>query len=444
MNFIITGDSLFSSQNLAQTIDEALVAKLQTADAVFTNAEFVTPNLATPPAAGRGYVTSVRPALLDEFTKLNIRYVGFANNHTGDFGIQGMLDTLEESRKRNIIPLGIAENLYNARKPVFIDHADCRIALITIDVTRSEVFAALDSANGLPARPGVNPLRWDRKYVVSPKDLQSLEAISQRSGFSASMDEAKKIELWKAADSREQLDLGSFFEGYISFVAGEQPGVETTAKESDRQAILASIEDAKKRSDFVFVSLHTHEGENENWYSEYPAAFIEQFSQAAIDAGANIVFGHGAHFTRGIQNYHGGTIFYNLGSLLMEFEAGESLLPSEMNEAYGYASAELPSTLHSNRVKDSDGNWQGFYSDPKFEENFLVSFDLKSGQEPQFQLIATNLQLRNDRVTKRGLPIIADARSRRNLIAHLNAVSQERYLTEIVEENGVIKVRSLE
>ena len=107
MNFIITGDSLFSSQNLAQTIDEALVAKLQTADAVFTNAEFVTPNLATPPAAGRGYVTSVRPALLDEFTKLNIRYVGFANNHTGDFGIQGMLDTLEESRKRNIIPLGL-------------------------------------------------------------------------------------------------------------------------------------------------------------------------------------------------------------------------------------------------------------------------------------------------------------------------------------------------
>ena len=50
--------------------------------------------------------------------------------------------------------------------------------------------------------------------------------------------------------------------------------------------------------------------------------------------------------------YHGKPIFYNLGSLLMEFEAGESIIAPEMYEAYGYGADSRPSDLHSNRAKD--------------------------------------------------------------------------------------------
>lgn len=83
MKFIVTGDALFSSSHVDKTMDPNLLALLKEADEVFTNAEFVTPRRNTAPAAGRGYQTSVRPKTLDEFARLNIRYVGFANNHTG-------------------------------------------------------------------------------------------------------------------------------------------------------------------------------------------------------------------------------------------------------------------------------------------------------------------------------------------------------------------------
>ncbi|WP_339249973.1 CapA family protein [Paenibacillus sp. FSL P2-0136] len=441
MKFLVSGDALFSSSNLDKTMDPELLALLQGADEAFTNAEFVTPRLNTAPAAGRGYQTSVRPKALDEFGKLNIRYVSFANNHTGDYGTQGLVDTIEEAEARGLTPLGVGMSLHEARKPVFVDTADGRIAIITIDVTRSEVFAASNPGNGVPARPGVNPLRWSRTYVVNDQDFSTLKEISERIGIASSMEEGKRIETFKSK-SENYYEFGSFFEGYLTFEKGEQSRVKTAAHEQDQQEIYRSIQDAAERSDYVFVSLHTHEGENENWYSDYPAEFIETFARGAVDAGASCVFGHGAHFTRGVEVYKGQPIFYNIGSLFMEFEAGESIVSPEMFTAYGYAENEAPSTLHKNRTKDSEGNWQGFYSDRKFSENFLVMFDLSvEDKRFSYELIPIDLRLTHETVTKRGLPVLASDEAAASLVERLNAVSNERYHTEIIYEGRRLIVR---
>ncbi|MEK4005275.1 CapA family protein [Paenibacillus sp. FSL H3-0333] len=441
MKFLVSGDALFSSSNLYKTMDPELLQLLKGADEVFTNAEFVTPRLNTAPASGRGYQTSVRPKALDEFGPLNIRYVSFANNHTGDYGTQGLVDTIEEAEARGLTPLGVGMSLHEARKPVFVDTADGRIAIITIDVTRSEVFAASNPGNGVPARPGVNPLRWSRTYVVNDQDFSTLKEISERIGIASSMEEGKRIETFKSK-SENYYEFGSFFEGYLTFEKGEQSRVKTAAHEQDQQEIYRSIQDAAERSDYVFVSLHTHEGENENWYSDYPAEFIETFARGAVDAGASCVFGHGAHFTRGVELYKGQPIFYNIGSLFMEFEAGESIVSPEMFTAYGYAENEAPSTLHKNRTKDSEGNWQGFYSDRKFSENFLVMFDLNVEEKRfSYELIPIDLRLTHETVTKRGLPVLASDEAAASLVERLNAVSQERYHTQIIYEGKHLTVR---
>ncbi len=443
MKFLVTGDALFSSSNLYKTIDPNLLKLLHEADEVFTNAEFVTPRKNTAPASQRGYQTSVRPKALNEFIKLNIRYVSFANNHTGDYGTEGIVDTLEEAHSRGLIPLGVGLSLYDARKPVFIDTPDGRIAVITVDVTRSEVFAASNPGNGVPGRPGVNPLRWSRTYVVNPQDFETIKEISRRIGIASSMEEGKRIETFKD-NSENQYTFGSLFEGYLTFEKGELPRVRTRAKEEDQKEILRSIKDAGERSDFVFVNLHTHEGENENWYSDYPAEFIEAFAHCAIDAGADCVFGHGAHFTRGAELYHGQPIFYNLGSLFMEFEAGESIISPEMFTAYGYAENEAPSTLHKNRTKDGQGNWQGFYSDRKFSENFLVLFHINRDEKRfDYELIPIDLRLTDPLVTKRGLPVLGTKEVTVSLIERLNQISKERYKTEIVYEDGRLTLKEL-
>lgn len=441
MKFIVTGDALFSSCHVDKTMDPNLLALLKEADEVFTNAEFVTPRRNTAPAAGRGYQTSVRPKTLDEFARLNIRYVGFANNHTGDYGIEGLTDTIAEAEQRGLVPLGVGMSLHEARKPVFIDTADGRIAIITIGVTRSEVFAASNPGNGVPARPGLNPLRWSRTYVVNEKDFEALKGISERIGIAASMETGKRIETFKSK-SENHYEFGSLFEGYLTFEKGDNSRVKTAAHAQDQQEILKTIRDAKERSDFVFVNLHTHEGENEDWYSDYPAEFIETFARSAVDAGAHCVFGHGAHFTRGVELYRGQPIFYNIGSLLMEFEAGESIISPEMFTAYGYDENESPSTLHKNRTKDSEGNWQGFYSHPKFSENFLISFDLNADrQQFEYELIPIDLRLTHTSVTKRGLPVLASEEAAASLLERLNAVSKERYKTEIIRQGERLTVK---
>ena len=42
----------------------------------------------------------------------------------------------------------------------------------------------------------------------------------------------------------------------------------------------------------------------------------------------------------------------NLGSFLMEFEVGESIIPPETNAAYDHDEHALPSVLHRQRAKE--------------------------------------------------------------------------------------------
>lgn len=126
----------------------------------------------------------------------------------------------------------------------------------------------------------------------------------------------------------------------------------------------------------------------------------------------------------------------------MEFEAGESIVSPEMFTAYGYEENESPSTLHKNRTKDSEGNWQGFYSDRKFSENFVISFDLDVEQQRfDYELIPIDLQLTHSTVTKRGLPVLASEEATSSLLDRLNTVSKDRYNTEIVRQGERITVK---
>ena len=429
MRFIACGDSLFSSRNLRNRLDPQLVELLLSADGVFTNAEFCTPNPETPPAAGRGYMTSVRPSLLDEFASLNIRMLSFVNNHTGDYGWQGVLDTMKAAEDRNLIPCGLGRSLREARLPKFLDTPAGRVSVVATSSTRSEVFAASDAGAGVAARPGSNPLRWYRSYVLPEKEFEQLKRIDEMLGTRDSAREGIRIETWEPF-AEGTFRFGSVYEGALQIERGERAHVRTYVHEKDAEEILKSIRDASRRSDLTLFSLHTHEGIAENWYAQQPPEFIEKIAQDAIDAGADAVIGHGAHFLRGVEIYKGRPIFYNLGSLLMEFEAGESIIAPEMYESYGYSIDSRPSDLHANRAKDRDGNFIGFNAERRFSENCLVQFDLEDG-ELSFSLIPVDLGMDRENPLQRGLPYPASPGAARQIAENLTKYS-ERYGTEFV------------
>lgn len=439
MRIVLCGDSLFSSRNLANRLDKRVVDTLLNADAVFTNAEFSTPKNTRSPGLCM-YLTSVRPETLDEFVDLNIKMVSFANNHTTDYGWQGAIDTIEAAEARNIVYCGIGRNLEDARKARFLDTAKGRVGVVAACSTWAERSLASMPGADVVARPGLCPLRWGHAYVLPDKEFEQLKQIDKMLGTQASMLEVSKIETWPLPGP-DNFKFGSAMDGNLPIERGDRAYVRTFINENDEQAVLKSIRDAARRSDVVVASLHTHEGLNENWYSPLPPTFVEEFAHKAIDAGATAVVGHGAHFTRGVEIYDSRPIFYNLGSLIMEFEAGESMISPEMYNTYGLSADSRPSDLHGGRSQDNDGNWKGFYSERRFSKNLLVLMDTDGGRA-EYKLLPIDLDLRRENHLERGLPVIATPEVGAELARDLIGMSK-KYGTQFLynDEDGTISFR---
>ena len=93
---------------------------------------------------------------------------------------------------------------------------------------------------------------------------------------------------------------------------------------SDLATAKRVIEELNARCDLILVSFHGGaEGldaqhvkdETETYYRENRGNLV-QFSKTVIDAGADLVIGHGPHVLRGIDLYKGKLIIYSLGNFL--------------------------------------------------------------------------------------------------------------------------------
>lgn len=421
MRIVAAGDALFSSGNLARRLDPALVAALAEGEATFANAEFICPARDTPPNP-RKYITAVGPEALDELKALRINLVSFANNHTGDFGPQGVLDTLAACEARGLMTGGMGRSLAEARAPRFLDTPRGRIALVAAGTTRAEAMAASPPGHGLAPRAGMNPLRWGRAYVLPEAEYAALRRIDTLLGTAASYEEVAAIEVAPPAGP-DRFRFGSFFEGALSIERGDAPGVRYFADPRDAAAILASVRDAAHRADCVLLSLHCHEGTDENWYAPRVAPFIEAFAREAVEAGAHAVLCHGPHMLRGIEFHHGRPILYSLGSLMMEFEAGEQRMSPEMYAGYGLGPDALPSDLHRGRVADAEGRRIGFYADPRFSWSVLAVLDFAAEGAVGVTLRPLDLDLNRLPAHARGLPAPAGADLGRAIAEDMAALS---------------------
>ncbi|MGH6861006.1 MAG: CapA family protein, partial [Phyllobacterium sp.] len=128
MRLVAGGDALFSGGNLAERLDPKLLETLTDCDAAFANAEFICPLRTTAPAPRR-FMTAVSFQTVEELNSIGINLLSFANNHTGDFGPQGVIDTIEACEARSIMHSGIGRSLEEARMAQFLDHRNGRIAV---------------------------------------------------------------------------------------------------------------------------------------------------------------------------------------------------------------------------------------------------------------------------------------------------------------------------
>ena len=92
----------------------------------------------------------------------------------------------------------------------------------------------------------------------------------------------------------------------------------------DLVAASQLIAQAKAQSDYVVVTFHGGaEGDSAVFHGDSNELFLGEergnavaFSRAAIDAGADLVVGHGPHVLRAIECYQGRPIFHSLGNFV--------------------------------------------------------------------------------------------------------------------------------
>lgn len=137
INLLFTGDIYLSDYVLNQYkqkgLDGILSKELQEefheADIAMVNQEFAFTTRGTK-AKDKQYTFRVDPKNVQVFKDMQIDIVALANNHTMDFGIEGLTDSFEALKSAGIKYAGAGNNLSEARNINYFDVNDKKIAYL--------------------------------------------------------------------------------------------------------------------------------------------------------------------------------------------------------------------------------------------------------------------------------------------------------------------------
>ena len=185
-------------------------------------------------------------------------------NHVMEWGYEALIDCIENLEKNGIKALGIGKNLEEARKPVILEKKGTKIA-----------FLAYNSIN---LRPG-----W--------------AATARTPGF-------------------VPMRVYTYYEPVEYYQPGTPAWTHTFCNREDLELMKEDIRKAKKVADVVVVCPHY----GVHFMRAVLAEYQIDMSHAAIDAGADLIFGTHPHLLKGVEVYKGKVIFYSLGNFAFDPE----------------------------------------------------------------------------------------------------------------------------
>jgi poly-gamma-glutamate capsule biosynthesis protein CapA/YwtB (metallophosphatase superfamily) len=114
------------------------------ADIAIANFENPAPNVSTFHTSGTRFTAD--PRLIPGLKKAGIDYVSLANNHIGDAGDRGILQTIANLRKHGLKYSGAGKDLAAARKPAVLEAGGTKVAILGYDAIARVYFAGPDEA----------------------------------------------------------------------------------------------------------------------------------------------------------------------------------------------------------------------------------------------------------------------------------------------------------
>jgi len=393
----------------------SMVELLRDATASIANLEMLFhdygPDIIPASTSGGAYMTA-DPALADELKWMGFDMVALANNHTFDWGIGGLRATQQAIAAAGIKGAGTGENLARARAPAYLETTGGRVALISLASSFSDQSRAGPQRKDVRGRPGLNPLRHSTIYEVPAEDFEAIQRVKETLGIRGTA-ESDVVEL-----------MGSTFQ------RSERPGVVTHPHEGDLAAIVQEVENARRQSDLVVVTSHSHEGAENRFL---PAQFVVEFAHAVVDAGADVFFAHGPHVLRGVEIYRGKPIFYSLSNFIFQNETLE-FQPGDNYEKVGLPADALVADFHDRRAESRDWladepNWDSVIASPVFRDGQL--------QEVVLHPIGLGYGLKRPDI---GRPMLAHGALARKILERMQELSAP-YGTTIEIDGDVGRIR---
>ena len=274
VTLLLLGD--FNVQKRAHPAD-ALVYVRQTlnqADAVYANLEglLVPSRGADKDLPNKNGWTHPGPEEVQALQAGNIAAVGVANNVA--YGRDNIMASLAVLDANGIAHTGAGKNIGQAHQPAIIERHGVRFGFLQYTSKWYDEEQQIATAN----EPGVARLKSPDGETIDPGDLQRL------------LDDIKRLRplvdvLAVSAHTRD---------GQRSGRAGPPPSPEN--RKADLYSLLPVVE-----------SLSQVE------------PYQKRLAHAAVDAGADIVFGHGCHMLQAVETYHGKPVMYCLGNFASDW-----------------------------------------------------------------------------------------------------------------------------
>jgi poly-gamma-glutamate capsule biosynthesis protein CapA/YwtB (metallophosphatase superfamily) len=402
MTFALTGDSIITMKLRVHTDPQftKMIDMIRGADAAFTNLEMLFHDYEPYPSTqSGGTYMRADPALADELVWAGFDMVARANNHTNDYGVEGMRLTTKYVSRAGLIQAGVGDSLREAREARFLETDKGRVALISTSSTFPDPSRAGVSWGDTKARPGLNPLRFTTTYVLTRQQFDTLRGALRDAG-----------QLGRGRGGQADGPVNEMTALGRRYVVGDKTEVRTEPLKEDVEGMAAVVRNASKQADFVIVSSHTHEGGADRFT---PPQFFVTFAHAMVEAGADMIAVSGPHVLRGVEVYKGKPIFYSLGDFIFE---NETLLrqPPENYEPLGMT-PESGAGVGDFNDRRSDNDRTGFPADQYIWESVIAMPRFSGKQMTELKLYPITLGYKKPR-PQRGWPMFANAESSRKII----------------------------
>ena len=425
-SLVALGDLLYSHP-MAQKQDSAfqrVVQLISKGDVTIGNQEGVFFDLAT--FKGQGYGNGLlwgEAANAKDMKALGVDMVSVANNHSTDWGVEGLLETRRLLDEAGLVHSGGGRTLSEARAPGVLSTPKGRVSLVSAASTFKPNANANDAFGDVPARPGINPLRVRRVNLVTDEQFAAIRSVA-----------TARAAPREPAPSPTATDI-TF--GEQLYRRSATPGVRWEMDLYDHAAMLKSIRDAKAASDLTVFTIHAHEsptGMDDD--APLPPDFLITLFHHCVDAGADFILGGGQHALRGVEIYKGRPILYGMGVFFISGDV-KMLQESALRvfpDSTGHAPPPPPPTPGvSPRAVRAGGNPASWY------DGIVAVADYVNGRATTLRLYPLDVGNTND-LARRGIPHLADLATAQRILANLQRDSAP-FGTKIEVDGSVGVVR---